>query len=116
MDQARKDARLLGATEESIVSEHGPEETLCEVWPENWLAVEAFLVVQTQWSVGMGGATGFDYTRVKAGLEMAGITVSVELFEKLRVIEHAALRAWAGQKQQGQGQAGQVQGQQEASP
>lgn len=63
------------------------------MWPENWAAMEAFLSVQTQWSVGMGGPTGLDYTRVRAGLELAGVQVTPELFQQLRILESGALSA-----------------------
>lgn len=73
----------------------GPKEEHFEVWPENWDAVQAFLGVQTQWAVGFAGPTGLDYTRVRAGLEMAGITVTQDLFSRLRIIEGGALKALA---------------------
>lgn len=50
-------------------------------------------MVQTQWSVGMGGPTGLDYTRVRAGLRLAGVKSTPELFQQLRILERAALSA-----------------------
>ena len=40
-----------------------------EVWPENWPQFNLFCAVQTQWRVGMGGATGLDYTAVFATMD-----------------------------------------------
>lgn len=94
--QARADLRALGATEESIKEAHGDEDEDFLVWPENWLAVRAFLAVSSQWNVGMNGPTGLDYSRVRAGLEMAGIEVTPELFGKLRMLESAALALMGG--------------------
>ncbi len=94
-DQAREDARVLGFTAESIEAVHGPEEKDFHVWAENWDAWGAFMAVQTQWSTGMSGYTGLDYTRVKAGLELAGVEATPELFGKLRIIESAVLEALA---------------------
>jgi hypothetical protein len=73
----------------------GPKEIGFEVWPENWPAVQAFLTVQTQWASSMSGATGLDYTRVHAGLEMAGIECTPKLFAELRLMEGAALEEFS---------------------
>ena len=43
----------------------------------------------------MAGYTGLDYTRVKAGLELAGVETTPALFGKLRIIESAVLEALA---------------------
>lgn len=86
----------MGATEESIKEAHGDEEKDFLIWPENWEAVRAFLSVSSQWSVGVNGPTGLDYSRVRAGLEMAGIEVTPDLFGKLRVLESAALALMGG--------------------
>lgn len=82
-------------------AQFGPKEEGFQVWPENWPAVEAFLAVQTQWSIGMAGPTGLDYTRVRAGLELAGMQVTPELFQKLRILESAALSALARKEKKG---------------
>ncbi len=57
--------------------------------------MQAFLAVQTQWITGMNGPTGLDYTRVRDGLAMAGIEVSKDLFQKIRVMESGVLSALA---------------------
>lgn len=57
--------------------------------------MQAFLAVQTQWTNGMSGPTGLDYTRVRDGLGMAGIEVTPELFQSLRLIETSALATFA---------------------
>lgn len=51
--------------------------------------------MQTQWISGMAGPTGLDYARVRAGLELAGVTTTPELFDKLRTVELAVLEALA---------------------
>jgi hypothetical protein len=97
-DQARADLAQFGADEASIDAMLGPEEKDFGVWPENWDAMRAFLAVQTQWSTGMGGPTGLDYTRVRSGLELAGVPVTQELFSQLRTLEFAALDAMASNR------------------
>ena len=32
-----------------------------EIWPDNELSFNVFVVISTQWRVGAGGATGLDY-------------------------------------------------------
>lgn len=66
------------------------------IWAENFPAFVAFLTVSGQWrcrSSGLGGAhwIALDYTAVKAGLEMAGITTTPEMWADLRSIEGGAL-------------------------
>ncbi len=73
----------------------GPRDGGFEVWEENWPALQAFLAVQTQWLRGMSGPTGLNYAGVRAGLDMAGIEVTRELFDQLRTMEAAALEEFA---------------------
>jgi hypothetical protein len=90
---AREDLKSFGADAAQIEKALGPKEEHFEIWPDNWPAWQAFVSVQTQWSTGFGGPTGLDYSRVKAGLEMAGIEMTKEMFAHLRIIEAAALKA-----------------------
>lgn len=58
--------------------------------------MEAFLAVQTQWRIvadasGRVLRTGLDYAGARAGLELAGIDMSAELFDQIRLIEHGAM-------------------------
>lgn len=65
----------------------------------------AFVTVSTQWrTVWVGGLeggrlmrTGLDYQGARAGLEMAGVKVDADLFDGLRVMERAAIEAWASE-------------------
>jgi hypothetical protein len=71
------------------------------VWPQNVATVEAFLAVSTQWRTGVrpagfGSATlwiGLDYAGVRAGLEVAGIAGTPDLWGGLTIMEHEAARA-----------------------
>lgn len=67
------------------------------VWPENVAAVEAFLVCSSQWRMvdGMSGmrVIGLDYAGVKAGLELAGIEVTPDLWSDIRLVEAGARTA-----------------------
>ena len=64
-----------------------------EVWEDNWGTVVMFLRVQTQWRVGMSGATGLDYNAIRWAFEMYGVSDQREMFEGLQVMEAAALGA-----------------------
>ncbi|WP_211230895.1 DUF1799 domain-containing protein [Chitinilyticum aquatile] len=73
-----------------------------EVYPENWPALQVFLAMQTQWRVGMAGATGLDYTALPAVFELTGVKKRdrPDTFERLRVLEIETLRVWGEQAKQ----------------
>lgn len=64
-----------------------------EVWPENWAAWTMFMRVQTQWNVGMNGATGLRYEAIYPLLDREAKTRDEweDLFDDIQVIERAAL-------------------------
>jgi hypothetical protein len=66
-----------------------------EVWPENERAYFLFIDLQTQWRVGMGGATGLDYLVLFAKLDRMKLTDedASDLEQDIRAMEHEALRA-----------------------
>lgn len=63
------------------------------VWPDHVQAYQLFRGLETQWRVGMNGATGLDYNVLYRDLDRLGLTP--ERFDELRcevqVIERAAL-------------------------
>jgi len=63
----------------------------CEVWEENWPAVEMFLRVQTQWRTTMNGLLGLDYGAVAWLLRLYEVEDPRALLEDLQVMEAAAL-------------------------
>ena len=65
-----------------------------EVWPENWPSFEFFCAMQTQWNIGMSGATGLNYLVAFAFLDRMKIDKSEAdiLFFDLQVMERAALQ------------------------
>lgn len=67
------------------------------LWPENLLAWQCWMAVQTQWRVGMGGPTGLDYAGVRAFLDLAGLRKKdrLEVFAGLAAMERATLEVWA---------------------
>jgi len=62
---------------------------------ENRQAIELFLLLKTQWRVGMAGPIGLDYAGLRAGAAMAGKRLTPALFEDLRQMEAGALDGFA---------------------
>jgi len=64
-----------------------------ELWPENQPAFDLFCMVQTQWRIGMNGATGLDYSPLFVLMDNRGLGGEAwqQLFDDVRVIESAAL-------------------------
>jgi len=65
------------------------------VWAQNVEAARAFLWISGQWRITAlaGGGVywgGLDYTAAKAGLEMAEVEVTKQLWADVRVIEQGA--------------------------
>ena len=63
-----------------------------EVFEENWPTVQLFMRLQTQWHIGMGGATGLNYQSVLALFTIEGIENQREMLADLQTMEIAALR------------------------
>ncbi|ESH90793.1 hypothetical protein B551_0222760 [Cupriavidus sp. HPC(L)] len=64
-----------------------------EVWPDNEAAVSIFVQMGTQWRVGVGGPVGLDYSALRFVMRMQRVPPAEQpdLFEDIRVMEHAAL-------------------------
>ncbi|MBX8534531.1 DUF1799 domain-containing protein [Pseudomonas cichorii] len=68
-----------------------------EVWPDVWSAFRLFEALSTQWRVGMGGASGLDYSVVPFTAQMLSIHRRdlPGIFPDLRVMEVEALAVMA---------------------
>lgn len=66
--------------------------------PEAEPVIDLFLAAQTQWRVGMAGATGLDYAGVEALARLRGTPLDPETFASLQVCEYAALQAMSEQQ------------------
>lgn len=69
------------------------DESVFEVWPDNWRVVEVFDFLGTQWNVGPGGPVGLRYESFREARLRFGIPAGEwrELVDDLRVMEDAAL-------------------------
>lgn len=79
----------LGVTLDAQLPER--EQSNFEVWPENVEAVQLFVRSSTQWRMGPGGPVGLDYLAVFRIMELYDIKDQQVTFEKLQVMEMAAL-------------------------
>lgn len=72
------------------------------LWPDNVTAWQCWCAVQTQWRVGMSGATGLDYAGVRALLDEEGLSGDERraVFAGIRACEGAVLEVWAEQREQ----------------
>lgn len=70
-----------------------------ECWPENIDSLNLFIALQTQWRIGMSGATGLDYPAVFATLDRLHRDKTDarrdELFADMQIMEAAALKKMA---------------------
>lgn len=70
------------------------------LWPENEEPFAFWLAIQTQWNVGMAGATGLNYPGVETCLRMHGFKPRdrQRLFLQVQMMERACLEEWARQR------------------
>lgn len=69
------------------------------VFPENASALDVFLTCATQWEWFVGERLflrGLNYAGCEAGLRLADITMTPELFGDLQAMETAAIKAFNG--------------------
>ena len=100
IDEAAAAFGLQITTEEDDDEEDRPQpkQDLCYLWPDNVDTFNVWSQLQTQWRVGMSGATGLDYTAVAAYLrDVVGIKKKdlPERFAEIRAMEVATLNEWA---------------------
>lgn len=77
------------------------DERVVYLWPDNVLAWRCWQGVQTQWRVGMGGATGLDYAGVRAFLDEQQLAGDErrDVFAGIQACERATLDVWAEQRE-----------------
>ncbi len=72
------------------------------LWSCNVIAMHVFMAMQTQWRVGMAGATGLDYGVLPAVMDMMCVDMQERrrVFSKVRVVEAEFLAAWAKRREE----------------
>lgn len=76
-------------------------ETAIDVFPENALALRLFSALQTQWRIGMSGATGLDYSVLPVVEQRCGVGKKErrDTFHALQVMEAEFLRAMVARRE-----------------
>ena len=70
----------------------GPRpDTACDVYADNWSAVQVFLSSATQWRHGMHGAYGLDYPAVRMVARTIGVKWDAQLLLDITIMESAML-------------------------
>lgn len=74
------------------------------LWPDAVAAWACWQGVQTQWRIGMSGATGLDYAGVRAYLDEHGLhgPERLETWDCICAAERATLDVWAEQRRRDQ--------------
>lgn len=87
----------LAVMEAAGLSEDDFKDEPVDVWPENQSAYFTFAAMQTQWRVGMAGATGLDYAALPVALRMQAIPRPEwqPVMADIPIMEVAALAAMA---------------------
>ena len=70
------------------------------LWPENEAVFWLWAGLQTQWVVGMAGATGLNYPSVETDMRMMGIPKKKrrDYYLFIKNMEQAALEEWASKR------------------
>jgi hypothetical protein len=76
-----------------------PEQRTEYLWPCNVRTWQHWQAVQTQWRVGMSGASGLDYAGVLAYLQavVSSKQQRRDIFDGIQAAEHATLVVWREQ-------------------
>lgn len=84
-----------------LVAEGLPDPETVDVWPENRAPMEVFAGMQTQWRIGMKGATGLDYAAMPAVMTMVGVKRKrrADVMGAVQVMERETLRLWAERRE-----------------
>lgn len=69
------------------------DESVADVWPENWPAIDLYVKYRTQWIQGAGGPTGLNYVVLFDDLDRNGVEGEDRdrIMDGIRVIEDAVL-------------------------
>lgn len=82
-----------------ILPEDVEDNSITEVWEENWLTFQIFLRLRRQWRVGMAGPTGMDYGLLPLLFNRFGVKPKKQpdILDGLQIMEDAALATMAKQ-------------------
>lgn len=82
------EARAFGIDPETLPRPGHDDDGL---WPRHEAALDAFLAIAGQWRVAPSGRfLGLDYAAARAGLDLAGIEMTPDLWSEVQEIEAGA--------------------------
>ena len=95
------DPAMLAALGASAPASTPDAAVVIPVLAVNWLTVQCWLSLQTQWRVGMAGPTGLAYEAVPVVLELMGVPKRKrpDIFAGLREMEDEALTLWSKRRE-----------------
>ena len=83
-------------TDTSVLTDLMNTDDFVNFLPHDYKApIELFFACNTQWRVGMAGATGLDYVAVEAVIKRLNIKLSPDQFRLFQVMEGEALKCMA---------------------
>lgn len=79
--------------EDGVYYDLGDKAWRCQIWPENWPALQLYLRFRTQWRVGFNGPVGLDYNVILHELDRRNLDPDAydDIFDAVRVIEDTLL-------------------------
>ncbi len=93
VDDTKEDMAFFGIEDADYQPE--TDTVIFEVFEENKDAVNLFVLCDTQWTVGLSGRTGLNYSVLLSLMELYSIKDRREVFEDVRTMEIAAINALA---------------------
>jgi len=104
-DSVMEDLKAMGAPDDVIeaYTQEKSESDVFAVFPENWQALAVFKTLGSQWHYKMiyteagmiSMPCGLIYTSVESVMRMQGADDTNDMFERIRIMESAALEAMA---------------------
>ena len=91
---------------ESHLPEHVRRPADVVVWPEHEEAVMLFMLMSTQWRIGMSGRCGLDYGVLFSLMDLYDVKNRREALENLQIMEAHALQLFAKAQPATSGRAG----------
>ena len=92
--------------DESYLPEHVRQPAEVVIWPEHEEAVMLFMLMSTQWRVGVGGRCGLDYGVLFSLMDLYDVKNRREALENLQIMEAHALQLFAKAQPATTGRAG----------
>lgn len=92
--EAANDLEFFGGAPKDWSEAISEESKDLEIETDNWDTVMLFLRVQTQWRIGLSGATGLDYSAVFQTMDRLKVSDPDGIvFEGLQIMECSALKS-----------------------